>query len=83
MGEIRLQCKLLNRYLPAPTMQIQKCLLRLINWAVAAGKKYPNQRIMVKKDDFKSAYCRLHLHSETAVKTVMQLPELDLTMMSL
>jgi hypothetical protein len=29
-----------------------KCLLRLINWAVAARKKYPNRRIMAKKDDF-------------------------------
>ena len=38
---------------------------------------------MVKKDDFKLAYCRLHLHSENAVKTVTQLPELDLAMMSL
>ncbi len=53
------------------------------NWAVAARKKYPNQRIMAKKDDFKVAYCHLHLHSKTAVKTVMQLPELDLAMMSL
>ncbi len=47
-----------------------KCLLRLINWAVAARKKYPNRRIMAKKDDVKLAYHRLHLHSKTAVKTV-------------
>jgi hypothetical protein len=60
-----------------------KCLLRLINWAVAAHKKYPNQQIMAKKDDFKSACCHPHLHSKTTVKTVMQLPELDLAMMSL
>ncbi len=60
-----------------------KCLLRLINWAVAARKKYPNQQIMAKKDDFKLAYHCLHLHSKTAVKTVTQLPELDLAMMSL
>jgi hypothetical protein len=38
---------------------------------------------MAKKDDFKSAYRRLHLHSETAVKAVMQLPELELALMSL
>ena len=60
-----------------------KCLLRLINWAVAACIKYPNLRIMVKKDDFKSAYRHLHLHSETATKVVTQLPELGLAPMSL
>jgi hypothetical protein len=38
---------------------------------------------MAKKDDFKSAYRRLHLHSETTVKIVTQLPELDPAMMSL
>jgi hypothetical protein len=60
-----------------------KCLLRLINWAGTARKKYPNWRIMAKKDDFKSAYQRLHLHSETATKAVTQLPELELALMSL
>jgi hypothetical protein len=30
-----------------------KCLTRLINWTVAARRKYPNQRIMTKKDDNK------------------------------
>jgi hypothetical protein len=38
---------------------------------------------MAKKDDFKSAYQRLHLHSETATKAVTQLPELELALMSL
>ena len=37
---------------------------------------------MAKKDDFKSAYQRLHLHSKTAVKAVTQLPELELALMS-
>jgi hypothetical protein len=37
----------------------------------------------VKKNDFKLAYCHLHLHSDTAVKTVAQLPELELALMSL
>ena len=60
-----------------------KCLLRLINWAVSARKKYPNRRIMAKKDDFKSAYRRLHLHSETALRATTQLPELELALMSL
>ena len=61
-----------------------KCLSRLINWAVAARKKYPNRRIIVKKDDFKSAYRRrLHLHSETTLRAATQLPELALAMISL
>ncbi len=60
-----------------------KCLSRLINWAVAAHKKYPNRQIMAKKDDFKSAYRRLHLHSRTALRAATQLPELELAMISL
>jgi hypothetical protein len=50
---------------------------------VAAQRKYPNQQILAKKDDFKSAYCCLHLNGNTAVKTVTQLPELELELMSL
>ncbi len=70
------------------TSQLQKCkfgkwLLRLINWAVATWRKYPNQWILAKKDYFKLAYCGLHLHSNTAVKTVTQRPELELALMSL
>ena len=38
---------------------------------------------MAKKDDFKSAYQRLHLHSETATNAISQLPELELALMSL
>jgi hypothetical protein len=60
-----------------------KCLLRLINWAVTARRKYPNWRILAKKDNFKSAYCRMHLNWETAARTVTQLPENDLALMSL
>ncbi len=50
---------------------------------VAARSKYPNRRILAKKDDFKLAYHRLHLHSNTAVKMVTQLLELELALMSL
>jgi hypothetical protein len=60
-----------------------KCLLRLIIWAVATRRKYPNWRILAKKDDFKSAYCQMHLNWETAARTVTQLPENDLMLMSL
>ena len=86
MGDIRLKCKLLN--LNKKITQLQqckfgKCLLRIINWAVAARRKYPNQWIMVKKDDFKSAYHHFHLHSKTTVKMAMQLAELKLAVMSL
>jgi hypothetical protein len=28
-----------------------KCLVKLINWTVAARRKYPNERILAKKDD--------------------------------
>ena len=38
---------------------------------------------MAKKDDFKSAYRRLHLHSETTLRAATQLPELELAMISL
>jgi hypothetical protein len=31
------------------------CIQRLVNWAVAAQKKYPNKRIMATKNDCKSA----------------------------
>jgi hypothetical protein len=60
-----------------------KCLNRLINWAVLVRRRFPNKRILAKKDDVKSAYHRMHLHHETAVKTVTQIPELNLALMSL
>jgi hypothetical protein len=63
--------------------KVGKYLLSLINWAVAARRKYPNWRILVKKDNFKSAYCQMHLNWETAARTVTQLPENDLALMSL
>jgi hypothetical protein len=60
-----------------------KCLTRLINWTVAARHKYPNQRIMAKKNDIKSAYHWMHLSWDTAIQTVTQFPELLLAMMML
>jgi hypothetical protein len=38
---------------------------------------------LAKKDDFKLAYCCLHLNGNTAVEAVTQLPELELALMSL
>ena len=60
-----------------------KCLVRLINWTVAARRKYPNRRILAKKDDIKSAYRRMHLSWDTAIKTVTQIPQLLLALMML
>ncbi len=60
-----------------------KCLTRLINWTVAARRKYPNQRIMAKKEDIKSAYRQMHLSWDTAIQTVTQIPELLLALMML
>ena len=33
-----------------------KALLRMVNWAIAARRKYPNQKIFATKIDFKSAF---------------------------
>ncbi len=63
--------------------KFRKCLSRLINWAVAARRKFLNKRILAKKDDVKLAYCQMHLHHETAVNTVTKIPELNLALMSL
>jgi hypothetical protein len=57
--------------------------MRLINWTVAVRLKYPGCKIFAKKDDFKSAYPRCHLHWETATKTVTQIPSLELDFMNL
>ncbi len=63
--------------------KFEKCLNRLINWAVMARRRFPNKRILAKKDNVKSAYHWMHLHHKTAVKTVTQIPELHLALMSL
>jgi hypothetical protein len=60
-----------------------KCLLRIINWIITAQTKYPNCRIFAKKDNFKSAYRRCHLHWETALKTVTQIPGLQMILIYL
>ena len=60
-----------------------KCLLRIINWTVAARRKYPNRRIFAKKDNFKSMYRHCHLHWETALRTVTQIPSLQMILIYL
>ena len=52
-------------------------LRRLINWAVAARRKFPGVPIYASKVDFKSAYRRCHLSARTAVQCCTQLPLSD------
>jgi hypothetical protein len=59
------------------------CLKRLINWAVAARRKFPGKRILVSKIDYKSAYRRCHLGARTAIQTCTQLPEENLAVVAL
>ncbi len=58
--------------LPCP---VGACIRRLVNYAVAACKKYPNRRILATKINYKSAYRCCHLNWLTAVQTITQLPD--------
>ncbi len=49
------------------------CIQCLVNWVVAACKKYPNQCILSSKIDYKSAYQQGILHFATALKMTTQL----------
>ena len=60
-----------------------QAMKRIINWAVAARKKYPNIRILATKLDKKAAFRRCHLNASTAIQTCTQLPELRLALMML
>jgi hypothetical protein len=51
------------------------CIRRIVNWTVAARRKYPNHKILATKIDYKSAYRRGILHFATALKTATQLPD--------
>ena len=59
------------------------CIQRLINWALAARRQYPNRRILAAKINYKSAYRRGILHSTTALQTATQLPDKDLAIITL
>ena len=59
------------------------CIKRVVNWAVAARRKYPDRRILASKIDYKSAYRRCHLNARTAVQTCTQLPGKDLAVLFL
>ena len=51
-------------------------MLRIIHRIVHLRKLHPQKIIWIRKEDIKSAYRRIHLSSETAVKTSVQL-EID------
>jgi hypothetical protein len=55
----------------------------LINWAIAARKKYPGQRILEMKINYKSAYRQGILHFAMALQTATQLPEDNLAIIIL
>jgi hypothetical protein len=59
------------------------CIKRIVNWAVAARKLYPHQKILSTKADYKSAYRRDHLSAETAIQTCTQLPDENLAIIAL
>ncbi len=56
---------------------------RLVNWIVAARRKFPNRRILATKIDFKSAFRRCHLHAETAIQSCASLPQDDIALVAL
>ena len=37
------------------------CLLRIIHYIVHLRKRYPNKKILIRKEDLKSAYRRMYL----------------------
>jgi hypothetical protein len=51
------------------------CIRQLINWAVAARRKYPGQQILLSKIDHKSTYQQGTLHFAMGLQTVTCLPE--------
>ncbi len=59
------------------------CIYRLIDWAIAARKKYPGQQILAMKINYKSAYHQGILHFAMALQTATQLPEENLAIITL
>jgi hypothetical protein len=47
------------------------CLLRLLHYIVSIRARHPTTRILGGKSDFKSAYRRINLNGETAVRSTM------------
>ncbi len=55
----------------------------LINWAVAACRKYPNKRILTTKLNIKAAYRRCHLNAVMAIQTCTRIPTKGFALMML
>ena len=60
-----------------------RALKRIINWTVAAWRKYPGRKFFVSKLLVKAAFWHCHLNAETAVQTCTQLPQLGVALMIL
>jgi hypothetical protein len=54
---------------------------RLVNWAVAARKFYPNKIILTTKLNVKDAFHHCHLNALIAIQTCTQLPSEGLGLM--
>eukprot|EP00956_Cyclotella_meneghiniana_P025476 scaffold53298_cov92-Cyclotella_meneghiniana.AAC.1 len=59
------------------------CIRRIINWVVAARRKYPGVKIFACKVDYKSAFRRVHLAWKTALQTCTHLPEAEIAILAL
>ena len=46
--------------------------LRVIHYIVALRRKYPHRKIWIRKEDFKSAFRRLHLNAITAFRSAVR-----------
>ncbi len=47
--------------------------LRVIHYIVTCRLHFPTKRVLIRKDDFKSAYRRQHLSAKAAVQTITQI----------
>ena len=59
------------------------CTKRLVNWAVAARRKYPNVKIKCCKTDWSAAYRRQHMAAKECLLSSTHLPDEDLLLISL
>ncbi len=48
------------------------CLLRIIHQIVALRRKYPSNKIFIRKEDLKSAYRRMHLEAKSALRSAVR-----------
>ena len=59
------------------------CLKPLMNWTVAARKKFQGKKIISSKLDYKFAYRQFHLNVNTEIQTCTQLPEEGMAIVAL